>query len=118
MSMESSGPMCKIDISESGGETLLAALSGNWLLKNAIPPSDTILQKLNRNSNLRHVRFEGSEIEKWDSALLLFLTNIKKECMADHIRVEYAHLPKGVMRLIELSSVSTDQKKTSVISGH
>jgi phospholipid/cholesterol/gamma-HCH transport system permease protein len=79
-------------------------LSGDWLLANTLPESDLVTAEISGNTSCKHLNFETSGIQKWDSALLTFLMNLDASQKGTSLAVDLSGLPSGVQKLRALAA--------------
>lgn len=103
--------------------TLRVRLAGSWRLRDALPPAEDALRRL-QESGARRVAFDGSDISGWDSGLLTFLVSVGDACRVREIEMDGGGLPDGVRRLLELAyavpereGASRDDQRESWLAG-
>jgi len=106
----------KYELSEiNPGENLLN-LSGDWTALNQVPSYHEVIDELN-NKNSRAIKFDSSDLGKWDSSLLVFLLRINSFAEKEKIKFDDHGLPEGVRKLIKLAKavpVVDNQEKDEI----
>ena len=93
-------------------DCLLIRLGGGWTLKDGIPSIDEFSQRINGDASIRQIRFDGSDITRWDSSLLAFLTRIIGYARQQDMASDLEGLPEGVRRLLDLAAAVPPQHDT------
>ncbi|HME70343.1 MAG TPA: ABC transporter permease [Myxococcota bacterium] len=83
--------------------TLVVRLAGPWLLSSSRPSPQQVEHELARGGVTR-VAFDAHELERWDSGLLAFLTDVLGQCQERKLAADPAGLPTGVQRLLALAA--------------
>ena len=78
-------------------------LNGDWDFQSGIPDIAPVLQELAKAS-VRKLTFDCSNLQRWDSGLMIYLINLTENCRKQNITVESDTLPEGVRRLLRLAS--------------
>ena len=99
-----------IEFSSMSDDTLQATISGSWKIGASLPSPATVLTRLEADQGIRDLVMSASELQGWDSTLLTFISNIKRECHSRGIRLELQGLPQGVERLLHLATAVTEKK--------
>ena len=92
--------------------TLQVTLSGNWTLDRAALSSDAIAE-LPDTSTMSRIHFDSSNLNRWDSSLLVFLTVLLERYNAPHIHIDLNGLPAGARHLLSLSQTASPHLKTA-----
>jgi phospholipid/cholesterol/gamma-HCH transport system permease protein len=96
---------------ERSGDQLKLALGGVWSLK--APErlhAETVLADLERESGVTTIHCETSEVESWDSSLLVFLWEVEEWCKNHKIKFVDDELPKEISSLIRLATAVPEQQ--------
>jgi len=109
---ETAVPQANVDYSRPATDCLLIRLSGGWTLKDGIPATDEFNRHIADPSPLRHLRFDGRAITRWDTSLLAFLTRIIDQARQRGLAPELDGLPDGVRRLLILAAAVPPQQDT------
>jgi len=88
------------------GDEAVLRLSGTFKL--AAKPASLDVQSASSDS-FSSLRIVDDGINEWDSALLAFVVNIKKQCEGLGASVDYSGLPAGAMRLLDLAMAVPDR---------
>src|SRR5215470_2170674 len=84
--------------------TLRVALAGDWKLARGVPPSQGLIQEIERAPLPRKVTFETAVLAGWDSGLLTFLLAVVSRCAQLGVEVDRHRLPEGVKQLLALAT--------------
>lgn len=93
-----------IHFSQTHPETLLLKLSGSWTLEEELPSPSGIEEKIAADSQIKRVAFECSELERWDTGLMVFLKKLTVLGKEKHIALEDEGLPEGAKKLLKLAT--------------
>lgn len=93
--------------------TLNIVLKGSWQLQDVLPPVELILRKLSSSPQIERISFSGSAITSWDSGLLVFLSQLIRNCEENTIQVMTDGLPTGISNLLNLATSSPAKNNTS-----
>jgi len=83
-------------VGDDGNATI--TLKGDWV--NAIED----VKILKDTQKLNSVTVDAANLGKWNTPLMIFLFRLNKECQAASIPLNLNNLPKGALRLLELSN--------------
>jgi len=106
----------KYELSEINADEYKLNLSGEWTTLNQVPSHDKVIDELN-NKNCRVIKFDSSDLGKWDSGLLVFLLSINSFAEKEKIKFDDHGLPEGVRKLVKLANavpVVDDQGKNEI----
>jgi phospholipid/cholesterol/gamma-HCH transport system permease protein len=84
-------------------DTLAVALAGDWLLGNALPGLEPVLENLRKSPAPAGIAFDTAELGDWDTALVARLVSIRRDAEANGIAVDESGLPEGVRQLLGLA---------------
>ncbi|MDD5483212.1 MAG: ABC transporter permease [Kiritimatiellae bacterium] len=98
----------KIDFDYSLPKTLRIKLSGDWQIAAGIPAVDDAAAQIAAHAGLEKNVFEISEPFRWDSAFLVFLIQLHKECRRKNIYIAPEGLPPKARKLFALVSPAVD----------
>lgn len=90
--------------------SLLIHVAGEWKIGDEIPSADEVGKEVEAGAQVEQVTFDAQELKEWDSVLLTFLIKVMDLCNKGNISVEKSGLPKGVQRLLDLSSSIPERK--------
>ena len=102
----------KIKFSHFSADTLHAAISGTWEIDSKSPGPGEVLNRLASDPGIKNIILNGSGIQGWDTALLIFIRAISKECQNRNIGFEVQELPIGAERLLHLASAVSEHTET------
>lgn len=83
--------------------TLIAGLSGDWVLANPTPRFDRLVEEQASRLPLEAIAFRTSELGEWDSSLLTFLLQGVNYCELHDLEFRDDGLPEGIARLLRLA---------------
>jgi phospholipid/cholesterol/gamma-HCH transport system permease protein len=109
---ETAVPQAAVEYSRPAADCLLVRLSGGWTLKDGIPATDEFNRQIAAPPALRHLRFDGRRITRWDSSLLAFLTRITGQARQRDVAPDLDGLPDGVRRLMNLAAAVPPKQDT------
>jgi len=95
-----------------GDDSLIFIFEGNCRLGQFSPSTEEIRDALAAEPQIRQVEFDTNALKGWDSSLLVFLVNVKKQCDHKKIRVNADGLPPGVQRLVALATAVSEVTDT------
>ena len=87
---------------------LTANLSGCFIIPAERPAPAEILSHISQD--LRSVQLNDAGINEWDSALLVFIQSIQKECTKQNVPVDCSSMPSSVQRLMALANAVPERK--------
>jgi phospholipid/cholesterol/gamma-HCH transport system permease protein len=83
------------------GTNMVLFLSGEWTAHDDVSRkrvTDSLLQR----SNIHALRFDSSNLGRWDSSLLVFLSSLREASRRRHIVFDQTGLPPAARRLLAL----------------
>ncbi len=86
------------------GGRLRVCLGGNWLLKYPRPDPCEVILLLRETPQIRQITIDGSDLEHWDSGLLVFLYQLLDYGKEKGILLNCQGLPEGARRLMKLAT--------------
>ncbi len=96
------------------GECLIVRIGGDWIISSPhLPEASEVVPALEQGSTHK-VRVEDGGIHRWDSALLLFLYQLRDYCQQHDLELDGSSLPSGVQRLLNLATAVTPAPKEHV----
>ncbi len=95
---EAPGASCRI---EEAGPTSTLHLEGVWQLGRPLPAAATVAEALEATAD---VRFEASELQRWDTGLIVFLLQLERLCRERGLELDPGGLPVGACRLYRLAT--------------
>ncbi|MBO4295130.1 MAG: ABC transporter permease [Alphaproteobacteria bacterium] len=98
----------KMQILEQSG-LMHVVFSGNFSEQNDEQYLSLFEKKL--NNNVKTIKFEAENFEKWDSSLLLVIFKVIEKARDKNIAYDVSRLPKNLQKLIELA-FAVDRKPT------
>lgn len=84
-------------------DTLAVTLAGDWLLGNALPGKEPVLENLHSSPAPAGIAFDTARLGDWDTALVAMLVSIRRGAEANGIAVDESGLPEGVRQLLGLA---------------
>ena len=101
-----------IEIEFADGRLLLRPV-GQWTLHAPLPSLLPVLDNL-RKPELKHVAFDCSALQAWDSRFVVFARDLSQRCESGNIVMESATLPGGVVKLLELADAAAQRTDSMV----
>lgn len=98
-------PAYTVEATETPAEVVLS-LAGLWRLGQPLPDQQKALGAVRTD---RPLWVDGSQIEGWDSTLLLFLARLGRHCREQGVELRCRQMPEGVDRLLELSKARPER---------
>jgi len=83
--------------------TLCLTLGGDWLVNAPLPPLQDVSRQLAQTPKPDAVRFDATELGRWDSGLVTRLIDIYRDAQTHEVRFDDGGLPEGARRLIALA---------------
>ena len=93
-----------LDFAVTDTSTLTVSMTGHWLLRNDLPPVETVFEWIDVKTAIEVIQFDSKSIKSWDSGLLVFLSRLLETAKAREIRVDVTNLPDGVRSLLNLAT--------------
>jgi phospholipid/cholesterol/gamma-HCH transport system permease protein len=93
----------KITLDYSENKILRIRFNGEWLIAAGIPKVNEIITQINQFEDVQQLAFDASEMEQWDSGLVVFLFHLIRECQHKQIKVDFQGLPLGAGKLLVLA---------------
>lgn len=97
---------------EKTPDAMLLKVGGHWRLTETFPRVETILPAEQDGGNIRVI---PQDLSGWDSALPLFLLQVRHWCSQHHARLDLDSLPDKLKRLFQ--SISASEEQQSEIHG-
>lgn len=101
----------ELHFERSPENTLTINVSGDWKIADALPSSDDLMKEIDAEAPPQRIIFDTRALGGWDSGLLTFLVRLKHHCSGKDTTIDFGGLPKGVQRLLDLSSVVPERKE-------
>jgi phospholipid/cholesterol/gamma-HCH transport system permease protein len=89
---------------------LVVRLSGVWQARHGMPRIDNFAREIAAAPAPRQVRFETSDLGRWDSSLVALVAGATEACRAHGIEADLAGLPAGLRRLVELAEAVPEKE--------
>ncbi len=94
------------------GSVRVLVFSGDWLLRNERPAWREVLTCDGEPGAFQLLRFEVDGLERWDTALLIFVRNACDWADAAGIEYRFGDLPDGVRNMIRLSQAVPEVERS------
>lgn len=88
---------------QQNDNSVLVELSGDWRLRDGLPPSGVFEEPIEIRSGVRRIAFDSTNLGDWDSGLLTLIVRIINHAKRQNIETDTSGLPKGVQRLLKLA---------------
>lgn len=95
------------------GTNMVLFLSGEWTAQDDVSRqhmTDSLLQR----SNIHALRFDSSNLGRWDSSLLVFLSSLREASRRRHIVFDQTGLPPAARRLLALLPAAPPESVVSL----
>lgn len=99
-----------VSISRPGEDMLLIKLSGSWMTRNGLPPTEQVVRAIQSGPPIRRIRFDSEHVTSWDTGLVTFLKKVTDICTRHDIEIEREGLPPGAWRLLDLAQAVPERK--------
>lgn len=93
-------------------DTLILSLSGPWNLRRDVPSATLVAGELNTGAPIKRLSYDTTQLTRWDSGLVVFLSQAVEICRARQIIEDRGGLPDGVRRLLDLAETVPEKKGT------
>ncbi len=88
---------------EKAGDGLLLKLKGAWRLAEGVASPQSLFEREELAAKPDKLKVDASALGAWDTALIVFLLDLKKRCDGAGISLDLSGLPDGARRLIDLA---------------
>jgi phospholipid/cholesterol/gamma-HCH transport system permease protein len=88
---------------ERVGDGLLLKLKGAWRLTEGVATPQSLFEREELAAKPDNLKVDASAMADWDTALIVFLLDLKKRCDGAGIALDLSGLPDGPRRLIDLA---------------
>jgi len=78
-------------------------LAGDWIISAGLPSIDVITPQISADKNIRQIKFDFSQMAKWDSGMVSFLLEFIRESEGKKIQVIHQGIPEGAEKLLGLA---------------
>ncbi len=92
--------------------TVRMDISGDWCIGHRLPSPDDIARQLMAAGNVERMTFNTAGLTGWDSAFLVFLTDLRQPLTEKKITIDPAGLPEGVRNILAIASAVPEKKET------
>ncbi len=115
--MTTSHSPAEFRIEQSGADTLVLKFSGAWHINGPTPSAEDLLEDIDRRlcaaGQIRQIGFDTSVLAVWDSAFLVFLTDLKQLLAGRAVDIDPAGLPEGAANILAMASAVPEQPTAS-----
>jgi phospholipid/cholesterol/gamma-HCH transport system permease protein len=88
---------------ERVNDALVLKLKGPWRLSEGVASPQSLFERGELAAEPGRLTVDASELAAWDSALIVFLLDLKKLCEGSGIALDLSGLPQGAKRLVDLA---------------
>ncbi len=88
---------------EKAGDGLLLRLKGAWRLAEGVASPQSLFERAELAAKPGSLKVDASVLGAWDTALIVFLLDLKKRCDGAGIALDLSGLPEGPKRLVDLA---------------
>ena len=92
----------RVDQARADG-VLRFTLRGPWTIAQGIVSSESIMGDAVASDRPQRIYVDGDAVSEWDSALVVFLTDLSERCRTLDLPLDLSGLPDGVQRLVALA---------------
>ena len=92
-----------LQLNDSGQDSLLLSVSGDWLLDAERPDPDEVISRLGQASKPKSVAFNSEDLGEWDTGLVKTLIAIVQSAHESGVDIDASGLPTGAQRLVALA---------------
>jgi len=93
-----------VDFNLLNKEVLSVHLNGKWQIDQDVPSKEGMENQLHQHPAVRHIVFDSTALNAWDSSLLIFLFDLTKVALKKEIEIKKEGLPAGVRQLMDLAT--------------
>jgi phospholipid/cholesterol/gamma-HCH transport system permease protein len=93
-------------------------VSGDWRIGHRLPSPDDIVRQVVAAGNVERMTFNTAGLTGWDSAFLVFLTDLRQPLTDKKIAIDPAGLPEGVRNILAIASAVPEKKETKGQTPH
>ena len=92
-------------LSSPNSQRLRLSLAGDWGMQNAAQiDAGTLVRAIEDHPGVSLVELEAHQLGEWDSALMVFLLELKQACVSAGIDLDVDSLPTGIRSLLDLAA--------------
>ena len=102
-----------VDFSLLNKEVLSVHLNGKWQMDQDVPSKEEMENQLHQHPAVKHIVFDSTALNAWDSSLLIFLFDLTKVARKRKIQIEKDGLPAGVRQLMDLATAVPKKEDAS-----
>lgn len=95
------------DLRGTSGDSVEVRIFGDWHSASALP-SSAHLEEYVRANKIREIVFDCHELQRWNSSLVVFVSNLRGLAHREGIRVNLDRLPQGIAKLLRLAEAVPD----------
>jgi phospholipid/cholesterol/gamma-HCH transport system permease protein len=111
-------PPAEWRVVRSETSTVHMDISGDWRIGQRLPSPDDIARQLMAAGNVERMTFNTAGLTGWDSAFLVFLTDLRQPLTDQKITIDPAGLPEGVRNILAIASAVPEKKDTNGQTPH
>ncbi len=101
---------CDISFDRLADKTLLIHFTGSWILKYKRPSVHAVFKEMTVETGTKQISFDTGDLVEWDSALLIFLTDLIEKASQEGIDLDKKGLPEGALKLLDLAGTVPENK--------
>ncbi len=92
----------RVDQARADG-VLRFILRGSWTIAQGVVSGESIMVDAVSSDRPQRIYVDGDAVSEWDSALVVFLTDLSERCRTLDLPLDLSGLPDGVQRLVALA---------------
>jgi phospholipid/cholesterol/gamma-HCH transport system permease protein len=99
-----------LSFAQSQNAMLEVRLAGAWSLRGGLPSVALLENELNAAPGVKSIAFDATELQSWDSSVLVFLVETSALCRIRGIQMQRTGLPPGLQRLLDLAEAVPEKQ--------
>ena len=99
-----------LSFAQSHNAMLEVRLAGAWSLRGGLPSVALLENELNAARGVKSIAFDTTELQSWDSSVLVFLVETSALCRGRGIQLQRTGLPSGLQRLLDLAEAVPEKQ--------
>jgi len=98
-------PVCRF---EQNGFDIILHLAGDWIARETgLGDTAALKARLDAPGTISCLRIDTAELGRWDSALIVFLQDVRRIGADRHLKIDETALPDSASRILALAAEST-----------
>jgi phospholipid/cholesterol/gamma-HCH transport system permease protein len=101
----------RFEIGRPSGDELVISLVGDWNSSSHLPDWNLLRTRFESERGIRTIRFDSAKLEKWNSMLVVFVSEVRSIAQQLNLNIDCAALPQGINRLIRLAEAVPENEE-------